>query len=148
MVDWVGLWVFFFFFFSCELGWVQVIRFTNLPSLTQLAYFKFKIYLKIYYTILLFTFLPLFLNKTQTLSSSHIVCVGLVLYSGLFGYEFAIICGEVILMLNLIIIVVIKKNCPTWSTWIGLEFFFLTHHGELGWKIPLTRPMHTSTEIY
>ena len=113
-MGWVGFFFFFFFFFlSCELGWVQVIRFTNLPSLTQLAYFKFKIYLKIYYTILLFTFLPLFLNKTQTLSSSHIVCVGLVLYSGLFGYEFAIICGGVILMLNLIIIVVIKKNCPT-----------------------------------
>ena len=104
----MGCEIFFIFLFS-GLGWVQVIRFTNLPSLTQLAYFKFKIY----YTILLFTFLPLFLNKTQTLSSSHIVCVGLVLYSGLFGYEFAIICGGVILMLNLIIIVVIKKNCPT-----------------------------------
>ena len=35
---------------------------------------------------MLITFLPLFQNKTQTLSSSHIVCVCLVLYSWLFGY--------------------------------------------------------------
>ena len=63
---------------------------------------------------MLFTFFPLFLNdKTQTLSSPHIVCVGLVLYSALFGNKFAFICGGVVLMLNLIIIIIII--CLSWS---------------------------------
>ena len=66
--------------------------------------------------ILLFTFFPLFLNKTQTLISHLIVCVGLVFYSGLFDYKFDLICGEVILMLNLIIIIVIKKKFPTYKS--------------------------------
>ena len=61
-------------------------------------------------------------------------------------------------LLNLIIIV-IKKNCQThgfnptqpdpcglgWTYvmgWVWLNFF-LTHHGGLGQKIILTRPMHT-----
>ena len=72
---------------------------------------------------MLFTFFPLILNKTQTLSSSHIVCVGLVLYLGLFDYKFALICGGVVLMLNLIIVVVIKKNCPIHVGWVGFFFF-------------------------
>ena len=44
-------------------------------------------------------------------------------------------------MLNLIIIIIIiKKSCPTQSMWIGLDLYdglhwiFLTHHGGLGWK--------------
>ena len=48
-----------------------------------------------------------------------------------------------------------KKNCPTHGFnltqpnscglgWVGLNFF-LTHHGGLGQKILLTRPMHTPT---
>ena len=30
-----------------------------------------------------------------------------------------------------------------WTYMMGWVEFFLTHHGELGQKIPLTRPMHT-----
>ena len=53
-------------------------------------------------------FLPLFPNsKTQTLSSPRIVYIGLVLYSELFGNKFALICGSVVLMLNLIIIIIV-----------------------------------------
>ena len=65
-------------------------------------------------------------------------------------------------LLNLIIIVIKKVVQPMGSTrpmWVGLdlcdelgwiEFFFLTHHGGLGQKIPLTWsnltwPMHTPT---
>ena len=66
-------------------------------------------YLKVYYKILLFTFFtPLPKNKTQTLSSLNIVCVGLVLCFGLLGYKFTFNCGDV-LILNLILIIVIKK---------------------------------------
>ena len=40
---------------------------------------------------------------------------------------------------------------PTHVDWVGLDLcdelgwveFFLTHHGELGQKIPSTRPMYT-----
>ena len=77
--------------------------------------------------------MPLFLNKTQTLSFLHIVCVYLVLYSWLFDYKFALICSGVILMFNLIIIIIIivikkKKTVqpmgPTQSMWaIGLDKF-------------------------
>ena len=36
---------------------------------------------------------------------------------------------------------------PTHVGWVGLGWveFFLTHHGRLGQKILLTRPMHTPT---
>ena len=36
---------------------------------------------------------------------------------------------------------------PTHVGWVGLGWveFFLTHHGGLGQKILLTRPMHTPT---
>ena len=86
-------------------------------------YLNLLIFLKIYYTILLFTLLTIFLNKTQTLSSPHIVYVGLVLFSRLFDYKFAPIYGDVVLILNLILIMVIKKkkNYPTRSTWVGLD---------------------------
>ena len=70
---------------------------------------------------MLFTFLPPFLNKTQTLNSSHIVYICLVLCSWLFGYKFALICGGFVLMLNLIVIIVInEKNCPTQPDPYGL----------------------------
>ena len=60
-------------------------------------------------------------------------------------------------LLNLIIII-IKFFQPMSSTrpnlthvgwvgfmwWVGLGWIFLTHHGRLGPKISLTRPMHTS----
>ena len=70
---------------------------------------------------MLFTFLLIFLNKTQTLNSPYIVYVfifgegyivyaSLVLCSWLFGYKFAFIYGGVVLILNLIIIIVIKKT--------------------------------------
>ena len=52
--------------------------------------------------------MPVFVNKTQTLSSPHIICVGLVSYLELFGYKFSFIDG-VVLMLDLIITIVIKK---------------------------------------
>ena len=100
--------------------------------MTQLYLIFFK-KIKIYYIILLFTFLPLFLNKTQTLSSSHIICVCLMLCSWLFDYKFALICVGVVLMLNLItiiIIIVIKKKLsnltqpdPCGLGWVGLDFF-------------------------
>ena len=52
-----------------------------------------------------------FENRKQVtkhnLSFSHIVCVCLVLCSCLFGYKFALICGDIVLMLNLIIIIII-----------------------------------------
>ena len=73
---------------------------------------------------MLFTFLPPFLNKTQILSSSHIVCVGLVLCLGLFGYKFSLICSGV-LILNLILIIVIKKNM--FNPWVQPD------QRELGW---------------
>ena len=60
----------------------------------------FKIW-NIYYIILVFTFLPIFLNKIKTLSSPQIICVCLMICSWLFSYKFAFICGGVILMLNL-----------------------------------------------
>ena len=63
--------------------------------------------------------MPIFLNKTQTLSSPHIVCVGLVLYLELFGYKFSLI------MLYLIIIVIKISPThidPTKSTGVGLDF--------------------------
>ena len=53
--------------------------------------------------------MPIFVNKTQTLSSTHIVCVGLVLYLKLFGYKFSLSDG-VVLMLNLKIRIDIKKK--------------------------------------
>ena len=87
-------------------------------------YLNLLIFLKIYYTVLLFTFLTIFLNKTQTLSSPHIVYVGLVLFSRLFDYKFAPIYSDAVLILNLILIMVIKKkkkNYPTRSTWVGLD---------------------------
>ena len=39
----------------------------------------------------IYLFFPLFLNKTQTLSFSHIVCACLALCSCLFGYKFALV---------------------------------------------------------
>ena len=53
--------------------------------------------------------MPIFVNKTQTLSFQHIVCVGLVLYLELFGYKFSL-SDSVVLMLDLIIIIVIKEK--------------------------------------
>ena len=78
----------------------------------------------------------IFLNKTQTLSSHYIVCVVLMLCSGLLGYKFALICDVVVLMLNLIIIIIIiiilkKLSNPIYMGWVGLDFF-LTHYGVLG----------------
>ena len=82
---------------------------------------------------MLFTFLPLFPNKTQTLSSPYIVCVGLGLCSRLFGYKFVLICGGVALILNLILIMVTKfffvqlDPCGlVWTPmmgWVKLDFF-------------------------
>ena len=73
--------------------------------------------------------MPIFLNKTQTLSSPHIVCVDLLLYLELFGYKFSFICNGVVLMLNLIIIIAIKKKLSNpWvqrPTNIYIYFFFL-----------------------
>ena len=57
--------------------------------------------------------MPIFLNKTQTLSSPHIVCVDLVLYLELFGYKFSYkfsLSDGVVLMLDLKIIIDIKKK--------------------------------------
>ena len=67
----------------------------------------------------------IFLNKTQTLSFQHIVCVGLVLYLELFDYKFSL-SDDVVLMLDLIIIIVIKKIQPidsTRSKGVELDFF-------------------------
>ena len=104
--------------------------------------------------------MPIFLNKTQTLSSPHIVCVDLVLYLELFGYKFSFICNGVVLMLNLIIIIVIKKSPTHRSTGVGLDsyveldiyiyiyLYFLTHHDRLDWKTPELDPtqlMYTLT---
>ena len=136
MVGCVDLWN----FFDSGSGWVSVMRFTNPPNpihLYLIYYFNFK---NIYYIILLFTFLPLFLNKSQTLIFFHIFCVCLMLCSWLFGHKFSFICGSDVLMLNLIIIViiVIKKNYPTHRSnpihvswveldpvmhWVWLDFF-------------------------
>ena len=87
---------------------------------------------------MLFTFFPLFLNnKTQTLRSPHIVCVGLVLYLALFGNKFAFICGGVVLMLNLIIIIIIiiiiikKKTIQPDSHELG--WIMLNSCDGLGW---------------
>ena len=110
-----------------RMAWVM--KFFGPPIFNM--YLNFKKYIKnIYYTILLFTFLPLFLDKTQTLSSLHIICVCLVLCLGLFGYKFALFCGGGILMLNLIIIIIVikKKIQPIGPTqpnpihvgWVGL----------------------------
>ena len=55
-------------------------------------------------------FLPLFLNRIQTLSYARIVCVGLMLCSKLFGYKFILICGSVVLILNVILIIVMKNG--------------------------------------
>ena len=150
-------WNFLFFIFF-TIGWVGFKLWDLQIFLTRPDTLIFNIFLKlknilkkIYYIILLFTFLPLFRNKTQTLSFSHIVSVCLVLCSWLFGYKFALICGDIVLMLNLIIIIIIiiiiikKKNYPTRFTWIGLDYvellwwvglgwIFLTYNGVLGWK--------------
>ena len=97
-------------------------------------YLNFKKYIKnIYYTILLFTFLPLFLNKTQTLSSSHIVCVGLMLFSRLFGYKFTIFCVSYLGLL-------------CFRCWRDLEHLatFTTHHPLFGlaiFKIVCVNPL-------
>ena len=91
----------FFFFFYRESGWVRVIKFTNLPNLTRLTYIEYIFKIKIYYTIFLFTFFSIFLNKIKTLSSPQIIYVCLMICSWLFSYKFAFICGGVILMLNL-----------------------------------------------
>ena len=56
--------------------------------------------------------MPIFVNKTQTLSFQHIVCVGLVLYLELFGYKFSLN-DDVVLMLDLIIIIIVIKKNPT-----------------------------------
>ena len=53
---------------------------------------------------------------------------------------------DIFFLLNLIIIVKKKLSNP-WvqpnPCGLGRVKFFLTHHGGLGEKIPLTRPMHT-----
>ena len=57
--------------------------------------------------------MPIFVNKTQTLSSTHVVCVGLVLYLKLFFYKFSYkfsLSDGVVLMLDLKIIIDIKKK--------------------------------------
>ena len=81
-------------------------------NLTQPDLLIFNIYLnfKNILKIFLFTFLPLFLNKTQIFSSLLIICVDLVLYSELFGDKFALICSGSVLILNLMLIIVIKKK--------------------------------------
>ena len=51
----------------------------------------------------------------------------------------------------MIIIKFVKPMGSTRPMWVGLDLcngsgwveFFFTHHGGLGQKIPLTRPMHT-----
>ena len=90
----------------------------------------FNIYLKFkkYIINILFTFLSNFLNKTQILSSPCIVCVDLVLCSELLGYNFALICGNIVPLLNLLLIIVIKflKKCPTRSTWSWLSWTSMT----------------------
>ena len=98
-------------------------------NLTQPDLLIFNIYLnfKNILKIFLFTFLPLFLNKTQIFSSLLIICVDLVLYSELFGDKFALICSGSVLILNLMLIIVIKKKKsvqtmdPTRSTWVQLD---------------------------
>ena len=52
---------------------------------------------------------------------------------GLFGYKFVLTCGSIILILNLIIIIAIKKKLP--NPWV--------QPGKLGLKNHSTRPMHT-----
>ena len=57
--------------------------------------------------------MPIFVNKTQTLSFQHIVWVGLVLYLKLFGYKFSYkisLSDGAVLMLDLKIIIDIKKK--------------------------------------
>ena len=100
---------------------------TRLDPLIFNIYLKFKKY-SIQFCYLLF--FPFFLNKIQTVSSSYIVWVGLVLFSWLFDYKFALIYIGVVLMLNLliIIIIIIKKMSNPWPTqpnpihvgWVGL----------------------------
>ena len=57
------------------------------------------------------------------------VCVDLVLCPKLFDYKFTLICGDVVLILNLILVIK-NKNFPTHRTkpihvgWVRLEFFF------------------------
>ena len=110
-MGWSWNFLFFIFFTIGRVGfrsWDLQIFLTRPDPLIFNIFLKLKnILKKIYYIILLFTFLPLFRNKTQTLSFSHIVCVCLVLCSWLFGYKFALICGDIVLMLNLIIIIII-----------------------------------------
>ena len=73
------------------------------------------------------------LNKTQTLSSSHIVCVGLMLFSGLFGYKFTIFCVSYLGLL-------------CFRCWRDLEHLatFTTHHLLFGlaiFKIVCVNPL-------
>ena len=57
-----------------------------------------------------------------------IVYVGLVLCLELFGYKFTLICDSVVLILNLILIIVIKKKFVksmglTRSMWVVLDIW-------------------------
>ena len=74
---------------------------------------------------------------------------------GLFAYKFAPICCGIILILNLILIIEIKKIYvqlmgPTWSMWIRLGWvrFLLIHHGELGWKNSNSTQPDPCTPLY
>ena len=83
---WVGLGCDLFIYF-----FVGRVEFRSLESqirLIQPDLLIFNTYFKIYYIILFFFFLPIFLNKTQTLSFPRIVCVGLMLCLWLFDYNF------------------------------------------------------------
>ena len=134
MVGWIGSWIVFLIVgrVGCR-SWDLQIRLTQPDP-------PLKIYI-IQFCYLLF--LPLFLNKTKILTSSHIVYVCLLLCSWLFGYKVVLICGGVALMLNLIIIIIINPthgSNPTWvvlgwtpvMSWVGLNWIFFNPPWSVG----------------
>ena len=74
------------------------------------------------FVIYFFTHLPKW-NPNPKFSSYNLCWFDL--YSWLFGYKFALICGSVVLIFNLILIIAIKKK-PS-NPWVQLDL------RELGW---------------
>ena len=96
------------------------------------------------FVIYFFTHLPKW-NPNPKFSSYNLCWFDL--YSWLFGYKFALICGSVVLIFNLILIIAIKKKIcpiqgPTWSTWVGLDWIVFTYYDRLGWKV------HNPTHVH
>ena len=117
----LGCEFFFFFFFYSILDWVRVIKdlplFLNKTQTLSSPYFNLILISCYSLSLSAVTSTPILslkLNPNPKFSSYNLCWFGVMLR--LFGYKIFRICGGVVLMLNLIIIIIIiKKNCPTRS---------------------------------